>query len=271
MRVPVLLNPIWKRVARYLTKECRRCGQTRLHTIFDIHITGKKTDCIGCFTAYQITHLLINYIFKKTNLTKEDVKKLMADQLIRQSMLNVVRGISHFGLRIPQPTAVPVVIVWNYTNRCNLNCLHCHQNSGEAGKRELTTEEVLKVIDKLGEAGLSILTFSGGEPLLRPDIYVAIERAEDIGIFCTIASNGTLMTKSVVHKLKDAGIEEDRFEIRVVEKVKNIAKTIIEKAVNEDFGTLVIGRSGISKSIFMGSVSRSIIKRSSNRAIWIVS
>jgi nucleotide-binding universal stress UspA family protein len=74
-----------------------------------------------------------------------------------------------------------------------------------------------------------------------------------------------------IQKLKDAGIEEDRFEIRVAEKVKNIANTIIEKAVNEDFGTLVIGRSGISKSFFMGSVSRSIIKGSSNRALWIVS
>jgi radical SAM protein with 4Fe4S-binding SPASM domain len=122
-------------------------------------------------------------------------------------MLNVVRGITHFGLRLPQPTAVPVVIVWNFTNRCNLNCLHCHQNSGEANERELNTEEAYAVIEKLGNAGISILTFSGGEPLIRPDIYDAIERADDVGLFCTIASNGTLMTKPVVNKLKKAGIK----------------------------------------------------------------
>ena len=122
-------------------------------------------------------------------------------------MLNVVRGISHFGLREPQPTAVPVVIVWNYTNRCNLRCIHCHQNSGENEESELTTEEAFKVIERLGDAGISILTFSGGEPLLRSDIYEAIEYADAAGILCTIASNGVLMTREIVQRLKKAGVK----------------------------------------------------------------
>lgn len=200
-------NPVWKRVARRLVKECNRCGQPRLYSIFDAYITGEKPDCLGCSISYRATRPLIKRMFKKTDITKEAVKKLMADPLIRRSMLNVVRGIGHFGLQLPQPTAVPVVIFWNYTNRCNLNCLQCHQNSGEVSERELTIEEVFEVIDKLGEAGLSILTFSGGEPLLRSDIYKAIERADDVGLFCTIASNGILMTKSVAQKLKQAAIK----------------------------------------------------------------
>ncbi len=134
------------------------------------------------------------------------MKELMSDSLVRKSMLNVVRGISHFGLREPQPTAVPVVIVWNYTNRCNLNCIHCHQNSGEAEERELTTKERFRLIDRLGEAGISILTFSGGEPLVCPDIFEAIERANNAGILCTVASNATLMTDEVVRRLKESGI-----------------------------------------------------------------
>ncbi|MFX0199742.1 MAG: radical SAM protein, partial [Candidatus Hodarchaeota archaeon] len=139
-------------------------------------------------------------------LSEEDVKTLLVDTLIRKSMLNVVRGIRYYGLRIPQPTAVPVVIVWNYTNHCNLNCLHCHQNSGEAIERELTTKEVFTVIDMLEKAGVSILTFSGGEPLVRSDIFDAIKRADDAGLLCTIASNGTLMTEQVAQKLKKVGI-----------------------------------------------------------------
>jgi radical SAM protein with 4Fe4S-binding SPASM domain len=107
---------------------------------------------------------------------------------------------------MPQSTAVPVVIVWNYTNRCNLNCIHCHQNSGETEERELTTKEGFKVIDKLGDEGISILTFSGGEPLIRSDVFDAIKRADDKGILCTIASNGTMMTKQIVEKLKKSGI-----------------------------------------------------------------
>jgi len=145
-------------------------------------------------------------VFSKTSLEEDDLKKLMVDKLMRRSMLNTVRGISHFGLRTPQPTAVPVVIVWNYTNRCNLSCLHCHQNSGETEEKELTTEEKLEVIDRLGEAGISILTFSGGEPLVCSDIFDAIDKADDSGMLCTIASNATLMTKQVVQRLKKTGV-----------------------------------------------------------------
>jgi radical SAM protein with 4Fe4S-binding SPASM domain len=168
--------------------------------------TGKKPDCLKCSTAYQIARPLIRRVFSRTNLKEDDLKNLMADTLIRRSMLNVVRGISHTGLRTPQPTAVPVVIVWNYTNRCNLSCLHCHQNSGEAKERELTTEERFKVIDDLGDAGISILTFSGGEPLVCSDIFDAIKRADDTGMLCTIASNATLMTKQVARDLKEVGV-----------------------------------------------------------------
>jgi len=56
----------------------------------------------------------------------------MADPLLRKTMLNVVRSIRHLGVRTLQPTAVPVVIVWNYTNHCTLQRLHCHQNSRDA-------------------------------------------------------------------------------------------------------------------------------------------
>jgi len=199
-------NPIWKLVARSLAEECGKCGQPILYSIFDAYITGDKPKCVGCSTAYRFTLPLIKQIFKKTALEGDDLRKLFADPLMRRSMLNVVRGISHFGLREPQPTAVPVVIVWNYTNRCNLRCIHCHQNSGEAEERELTTEEASKVIEKLGDAGVSILTFSGGEPLLRSDIYDAIEHADDAGILCTIASNGVLMTREAVQRLKKAGV-----------------------------------------------------------------
>lgn len=197
---------MWKGVAGSLAGECERCGQPRLYSIFDAYITGHKPDCLDCSTIYRLARPLIKRVFSKTGLEEGDVKRLMADPLMRKSMLNVVRGISHFGIRTPQPTAVPVVIVWNYTNRCNLRCLHCHQNSGEAGEGELTTEEAFQVIERLGEAGISILTFSGGEPLLRPDIFDAIERADDAGILCTIASNATLMTRQVVQRLKRAGV-----------------------------------------------------------------
>lgn len=200
-------NPLWRWFAQKLVARCGGCGQTRLESVFDAYISDQKPSCGSCSAAYLLTRPLIEQVFQKTNLKEADLKRLMSDKLIRRSMLNVVRGISHFGLRQPQPTAVPVVVVWNFTNRCNLNCLHCHQNSGVADERELTTEEAFTVIEKLGEAGISILTFSGGEPLVRSDIYDAIKQADDSGMLCTIASNGTLMTKRVAKKLKESGIK----------------------------------------------------------------
>jgi len=71
---------------------------------------------------------------------------------------------------------------------------------------ELTTSQAFKVIDNMSDAGVAILTFSGGEPLLRGDLYDAIKRANDNGMLCTIASNGTLITREVAKKLAKVGI-----------------------------------------------------------------
>ncbi len=200
------LNYIWKRVARSLADPCKKCGKPRLFQLFDAFITGDSPQCVSCSAYYSVFLPLIRHIFSKSRLTHHDISEMMKDSLTRKSMLNVVRGISHFGIRLPQPTAVPVVIVWNYTNRCNLKCIHCHQDSGENGGEELTKSEAFTVIDRLAEAGVSILTFSGGEPLVRPDIFEAARRASDSGMLCTIASNGTLMSKETARRLKKAGI-----------------------------------------------------------------
>jgi len=134
--------------------------------------------------------------------------RLRRDPLMRRCMLSVIKGIANFGIRYPQPTGAPVTIVWNFTNRCNLNCLHCHQDSSPTpSDSELTTSQAFKVIDNMSDAGVAILTFSGGEPLLRKDLYDAIERADDSGMLCTVASNGTLITREVAKRLAKAGIK----------------------------------------------------------------
>ena len=123
-------------------------------------------------------------------------------------MLSVVKGIAQFGIRYPQPAGAPITVVWNFTNRCNLNCLHCHQNSSSlSSESELTTSQAYQVIDKMSEAGVAILTFSGGEPLLRDDLYDAVKRANDNGMLCTVASNGTLVTYEVAKKLANVGVK----------------------------------------------------------------
>jgi len=150
---------------------------------------------------------LIRLLFFRLGMTKAATRSLLSDSTIRKCMLSVVKGIASFGTRYPQPTGAPITIVWNVTNRCNLNCIHCHQDSSPASSDpELTTSDAFKVIDNMSEAGVVTLTFSGGEPLVRNDLCDLIKRADDSGMLCTIASNGTLMTEQTARRLKQAGI-----------------------------------------------------------------
>jgi len=102
----------------------------------------------------------------------------------------------------------PVHPVWEVTARCNLTCDHCHARGNEADTSgELTTEEgKSRVIDALVEVSdFKSLIFSGGEPLVREDLYELIAHARRRGFYPIIATNATLITSTVAKKLKDAG------------------------------------------------------------------
>ncbi len=94
------------------------------------------------------------------------------------------------------------VVVWNITRRCNLNCIHCYSDSKNSEyPGELTTKEAKQVIDDLADFGIPVLLFSGGEPLLREDIFELAGYAKERGIRTVLSTNGTLIDK----KIKDSG------------------------------------------------------------------
>ncbi len=99
------------------------------------------------------------------------------------------------------------VVVWNITRTCNLNCMHCYSSSeAKAYDGELTTEEALHVIDQLAEERVPVILFSGGEPLIRPDILQLAEYAVQKGIRVTFSTNGTLITPEKAQQLKKIGV-----------------------------------------------------------------
>ncbi len=204
----LLFNPIWKTLATHLAGKCEKCGQERLLSAFDDYSQNRHIQCESCLLTSVALSPLIQILFLYLRVNKNTVKQMLKDPLIRRCMLSVVKGIANFGIRHPQPTGAPVAIVWNFTNKCNLNCLHCHQDSSPtSSSSELTTSQAFKVIDNMSNTGVAILTFSGGEPLLRGDLYDAIKRADDSGMLCTIASNGTLITPDVAKKLAKIGVK----------------------------------------------------------------
>ena len=99
------------------------------------------------------------------------------------------------------------VVVWNVGRRCNLKCVHCYSHSADVDySGELTTVQGLRLIDDLADFGAPVMLFSGGEPLMRPDIFELIARATEKGMRAVISTNGTLITEEMAQRLKDAGL-----------------------------------------------------------------
>lgn len=102
---------------------------------------------------------------------------------------------------------IPRLIFWETTRACNLECPHCRASALKAhSPLDLTTEEAKKFIDSAASFSKAILVFSGGEPLLRDDIYELARYATNAGLNATLATNATLITQEVARKLKESGI-----------------------------------------------------------------
>lgn len=99
-------------------------------------------------------------------------------------------------------------ISWNVTQKCNLYCRHCYRGSGPDNDTgdELTTQEGKKLLSDMKKSDLGVIVFSGGEPLLRADIFELIEHACSLGIIPLMGSNGTLITPQIAEKLKKSGL-----------------------------------------------------------------
>ncbi len=106
---------------------------------------------------------------------------------------------------------MPGEVVWAVTKRCNLNCKHC--SISEEPEGELTTDEGFGIIEAAAKLGHVKFAFTGGEPLLRPDIYELIEYASGFDMQVVMATNGTLITEEVAKKLRAAGLERAAISI----------------------------------------------------------
>lgn len=99
------------------------------------------------------------------------------------------------------------VVVWNMTRRCNLKCVHCYSASSDmAYSDEMSTEEGKALIHDLAEFGSPVILFSGGEPLLRPDLVELAHHAVREKIRAVISTNGTLITRQLALRLRDVGL-----------------------------------------------------------------
>src|SRR6266536_1459388 len=102
----------------------------------------------------------------------------------------------------------PLYVAWEITHRCNARCLHCYSASGPDPDctGALTTDEALVVIDQLADAGVMVLAFSGGEPMMRRDWAVLVRKAVGRGLSVNVGTNGSTVTERRADQLRDLGV-----------------------------------------------------------------
>ncbi len=101
----------------------------------------------------------------------------------------------------------PHVVAWESTRACNLACVHCRACAqAQPAIGELTTAEVKALIDDIAALAAPVFIISGGEPLLRPDIFDIARYAGDRGLRAVMSPNGTLITRQVAREIAAAGI-----------------------------------------------------------------
>ncbi|MFB3896673.1 MAG: radical SAM protein [bacterium] len=92
---------------------------------------------------------------------------------------------------------IPLMVNWAITGKCNLRCIHCYGAYGITQKAELTTDQVLKIIDELKSLGTRRITIEGGEPLMRKDIGEIINHIHKKGIEQSLCTNGVLLERYI--------------------------------------------------------------------------
>ncbi len=117
-----------------------------------------------------------------------------------------------------------MIISWNITKACQLKCLHCYRDAGTKEADELTPAEGKALIDEIALAGFKILIISGGEPLMRADVYDLIAHAKARGLRPVLGTNGIMIDRGVARRLKDAGLTR-----------AGISLDSTDEAVHDDF------------------------------------
>jgi len=179
-------------------------GTTALERIFQSY---RNPDApLAQRAKYWPIHRFIDRMKGKTPV--ETFRRALVEHRPTLRGLVVVAGsIAEFGLTVPQRFSAPLFVVWNFTNRCNLTCRHCYQDSSPgAGAGELTTAEKLDLVDQMGRAHMPMLALSGGEPTTSADLLPVVRRAARYGMHVTLATNGTTMTPKLAASLVRAGL-----------------------------------------------------------------
>ncbi|MGD2247947.1 MAG: radical SAM protein [Candidatus Methanofastidiosia archaeon] len=195
-------------------------------------ITEKKDDTVIYNTKTRIRAYpnTATYEFTKRCTGYNTLQDIISDlscisgeepQKIKKSLLSLIKTmedntmISFLGSPLYPPRVNPpevhlfkriTSIIFEITNKCNLRCNHCYNDSGAKRDKELTFEEIKRSVDTFADAGVLNIVISGGEPLLHNRIFDIIQYIRSKPMSCIIFTNGTQITEDIAKKFKEYSI-----------------------------------------------------------------
>ncbi len=193
-------NPVSRHLIKYFA------NKDRLDNALEIYCDLRESKGIRERIDVFIIGQAINKGAEVFGGRKEDFVDYFKEPVPRRGLSLVLRSIAEYGVTKPQKLVAPFLVVWDFTSRCNLKCKHCYANAGKAAPDELTTEQAKEVVDQLDKAGVVAVALSGGEPTLREDFLEIASYIHRKGMYVSVASNGTLITKEFAKRMKDAGV-----------------------------------------------------------------
>ena len=202
----VISLPSTKKMLQLSLGKCSACGRTALEAALDDYVGSVGSKCDKCGFYSFVIRFWMEFLRRSLGVRKEKIAKLFSDPNARIAIANITKSFTYFGIRKPLSIYAPFLVVWDFTHKCNLSCRHCYSDSGVPSKNELATREALAVVDQLADFGVTALAFSGGEPLTRNDFFEVANHAVERGLYVSVATNGTLLSRENVKRLKKIGV-----------------------------------------------------------------
>lgn len=199
-------SQLGKVVIGYMDRACKEDGATLENFLRKRYMDPKLELCTSCELSYKFVATPTLALAERTLGVDKDWLSSMLRGKHGESWLkgiaSIARGVREFGIDEPFTPASPLLVVWNLTYKCNLRCKHCYEDAGQK-RVEMGETEAKEALEKLIDANVSAIAFSGGEPLVREDFFELAGMAKEAGLYVSVASNGTLITQEMARRLKE--------------------------------------------------------------------
>lgn len=196
-------NPISRTFLVFMTRRVE--GGRRIEKLLEDYAGLDVELSPGDRVVGYLFRLILDGVLGRMDLT-ENVRKQLRVGYWRKGLASVLEGLAWRGPEKPFTAYCPFLVVWNFTDSCNLHCKHCYQEAlGGPSPDELTTDEAIDAVDTMADAGVAYIAMSGGEPLIRRDFFQVADRIKERDMAFSVATNGTLLSRKTVERLQGSG------------------------------------------------------------------